>query len=337
VSGSRKSTALRNFLGSRLRLGRETPISRHSYLKVRNLVSPSRGLLVGLLFVWASVATAARMRIDCKHLPEDVTPRTAREALTCECEKYAFYLWSGAADDPQVSDDDLAKARASRIHFQTGDGRSLTGLQLHATGQSRGGILVIQGNAWAALTVAPHLQFLQEAGFDVFVYDFRGYAMSKAGNPSLKALFEDYREILTSLAHSYQHLHVYSFSGGGIIAVDALASMSKWSSIVVDSTPAKLPPGLGCPDGVSFDPIDHLPASTKNMLFITGGKDGVVKPKESRPLLNAAKNRGADHWEPTDWQHPFQGSWSIWHPFRDREDSPNNERQRRLVEYFAGK
>lgn len=266
----------------------------------------------------------------------DEQPTSREMTVTCGKEEIVFDYWTIAAGRPNISDDEATKENITKLALRTADGRTLAGLRLNASGQSKGVVLVIQGNAWAAVTIARDLEFLRQAGFDVLVYDFRGYAMSRPGIPRFKAIIQDYREIFASVRALKDHrIYIYSFSGGGVVAIDALSDQPGWNAVVVDSAPARLPEFLKCPANAGLDPIDHLPANTSNMLFISSISDGVVHHAEALPLLDAAAARGADVRSPKNWSHPFQPPFNWLHPFRDRLDSPNNERQKLLIEYFT--
>jgi pimeloyl-ACP methyl ester carboxylesterase len=246
----------------------------------------------------------------------------AFETLTCGLqERIAFSLWRRATPNTVLNEHAAAHDDIYKVTFPTADGRTLGGVYLKARGQPRGAILVIQGNAWTATGAALAFLDFRQAGFDVYAYDFRGYPMSRPGTPRLRAILEDYRAIGNYLlGKGYRSFHVYGFSFGGIIAIDALANLPRVTSIVVDSSPSRL--GHGCP--ASVDPVNNLPSDARRIVLITGGRDRVVRSRQMETLIGVARARGAMIWSEPEWDHPFQRL----------PDSPSNARQRRLLELF---
>ncbi|MCR4300007.1 MAG: hypothetical protein NUV51_00145, partial [Sulfuricaulis sp.] len=92
-------------------------------------------------------------------------------------EPLAFWFFRRAAGAPNAQR--IAGIRdIERIHFETLDKRTLGGYRLRAKGNPRGYLLVAQGNAMLADQIIGELQIFRERGFDVYVYDYRGYGLS---------------------------------------------------------------------------------------------------------------------------------------------------------------
>ena len=218
-----------------------------------------------------------------------------------------FWLWSGMAGSPNA--DRLAGlANVEDIAFGTQDGRQLRGYRLKATGSDgqvispKGYLLVMQGNAILADRIIGEFAAFSSAGFDVHVYDFRGYGRS-GGKRRLRAIVSDYAEIITALnASGYEQRLVYAMSFGGIALLDGPGANSVLDRVVIDSTPGRLS-DYGCPP--EYDPVNHLPADCGRFLFIVGGNDRVVTPAMSQVLVEAAQSCGAKIVRDAAFDHPF--------------------------------
>ncbi len=222
-------------------------------------------------------------------------------------EPVIFWLWSSMAGTPDAKR--LAGLRnIEDISFQTKDNRTLRGYKLKAAGAEgqgaapKGYLLVMQGNAILADQIISEFAHFSSAGFDVYIYDFRGYGRSE-GRRRLKAIISDYSEILAVLNSSgYQQRLVYAMSFGAIAFLDGFESRDKPDLVIVDSTPSRLS-GYGCPS--EYDPVNHLPEDCSYFLFIVGQNDKVVPPSMSAELVEAAQQRGASIIRDKDFAHPF--------------------------------
>lgn len=231
-------------------------------------------------------------------------------------EPLLFWLWSSQAGTPDASRL-RGISNAERISFQTEDGRVLAGYRLNATsankqlqsGKPKGYLLVLQGNAMLADQILEEFQAFAEAGYDVYIYDYRGYGHSE-GKRRLKAIVHDYRAILAKLnSGNYAEKLVYALSLGGIILLDAISSETLLDRVVIDSTPSRLS-DYGCPS--SYDPINHLPANCRHLMLIVGQRDRVVTPSMSAELGQLAQKRGATIVDDREFSHPFMDSdWTV--------------------------
>lgn len=237
----------------------------------------------------------------------------APEASVCGFirEPLAFWLFrraAGSADAGRVA----GIRDIDRLTFTAGDGRTLGGYRLRAAAPN-GYLLVAQGNAMLADQIMGELQYFRDQGFDVYVYDYRGYGLSE-GRSRLTAIISDYREIIANLNTQPYHRHaLYGMSMGGVILLNAAGESGDYSSLVIDSSPSRISP-LGCPE--QYDPINHLPADSSRLEIIAGGRDRVVRPQEIQELLFAAKFRGARVVQRTEFAHPFQDATDAIHRSR---------------------
>ena len=222
-------------------------------------------------------------------------------------EPFVFWLWSSAAGEASAAR--LAQvANVEDIAIASSDGRILRGYKLKATHAQagkdlpRGYLLVVQGNAMLADQIITHFDQFARLGYDVYIFDYRGYGRSE-GKRRLKAILNDYRQIIQQLdSQSYQRRAFYGMSFGGVVLLDALQHQTGNMSVVIDSTPSRLS-DYGCP--ATHDPVNNLPRDTGNTLVIAGTKDQVVKPGTSRELLELAEDRGATVLRDPAWGHPF--------------------------------
>jgi len=204
------------------------------------------------------------------------------------------------------------------------DGVQLNGYKMrcsraNADVPSTGYILSVQGDAMLATNIIRDLAPLCAVGFDVFVFDFRGYGYS-GGKARLADIIADYREIVYNLnARGYTKHFIYGFSLGGAVMLNATAQADSYDALVVDSTPSKLP--FFC--GSEVDPVRHLPADSSRLLLITGGADKVVPTEKMSALIDAARQRGASIYEGKELCHPLMCN--------------DRERFAKIVEFFKGR
>ncbi len=241
-------------------------------------------------------------------------------------EPIMFWLWSGMAGSPDAGR--VAGLRnVEDVTFETKDKRLLRGYKLKATGREgqltspKGYLLVLQGNAILADQIIGAFTNYSSAGFDVYVYDFRGYGRS-GGKRRLQAIVSDYVEILAALNSSgYERRFVYAMSFGGVVFLDGFESHARLDRIVVDSTPSRLS-DYGCP--AAYDPVDHLPGDCRHFLFIAGQQDGVVRPSMSRLLLDTGQTCGAQ----------VMRDAAFGHPFMDHDRSVHRRRMQAIEDYL---
>ena len=163
-----------------------------------------------------------------------------RSLLAC----LAFFCLSGCTYlffDPgkgKVSDPEIAKYAPDVVSFKSGDGTLLTGWYFKAKGDERGTILVCHGNVENMRTHAKLDLWLIDAGYNVFIFDYRGYGASE-GIPDVKGLHLDAEAALeTLLAKTGDRLVVFGKSLGGAVAVYTLANSpvrSRVKGLIIES------------------------------------------------------------------------------------------------------
>ena len=251
-------------------------------------------ILVCILYISVSSGTAHANQLD-----------NEMELETSVCglkEPFLFWLWSsmaGQADASRLT----GLEGVEDIAFSSQDGRVLRGYKLLSRVEpAKGYLLVLQGNAILADQLIGEFTSYASAGYDVYMYDYRGYGRSE-GKRRLKAMVSDIREIVAALNElPYPRRLVYAFSFGGILLLDSFEAESDLNRIVIDSSPSRLS-NYGCP--VQFDPVVHLPDDCSHFLFISGQRDTVVTPSMTEELLREAKKRKARIVNDVDFAHPF--------------------------------
>jgi alpha-beta hydrolase superfamily lysophospholipase len=215
-------------------------------------------------------------------------------------EPIMFWLWSGVAGRPDAGRV-AGLENVEDISQTTRDGRTLRGYKLKAR-EPKGYLLVLQGNAMLADQILGEFSRYADAGYDVYIYDYRGYGRSD-GKRRLKAIVSDIKEIIFALdTQAYKEHLVYAMSLGGVMFLDALHDNFSFDRVVIDSSPSRLS-DYNCPP--VYDPINHLPADCTHFLFIAGQRDHIVTPAMSRDLLELAGQRHAKIVVEAGFAHPF--------------------------------
>lgn len=127
------------------------------------------------------------------------------------------------------------------VSFTSKDGTALSGWFVPSVGPARGTVIHFHGNA---LNMTAHFGFvswLPAAGFNLFVFDYRGYGKS-AGKPERQGLYEDSMAALDYIEQrpgiDHDRLLVLGQSLGGANAIVALGSRPRKSvrAVAIDST-----------------------------------------------------------------------------------------------------
>lgn len=234
---------------------------------------------------------------------------TEREATLCGFlkERLVFQIWSANTPSPNP-ERVAAHPDISHVEFSAGDGRTLRGYRYAAryshleTVSPEGYLLVALGNAMIADQMIAEMGDYAEAGYDVYIYNYRGYGDSD-GKRRLGAIIEDYKDIVTSLNQQYERTLLYGISFGGIIMMNVLGSGVEFDAAVIDSGPGRLS-DRGCPAHV--DPIRHVSQRYgERLLVITGDADTVLGSDMTGELRRSAARAGAKTHRGAKFAHPF--------------------------------
>jgi len=261
-----------------------------------------RGLLLIFLALLLSCASTA---------PFQETPDLERSICGLK-EPFFFWLWrytAGAPDPSRIA----GIGNIEDYSITTKDHRTLRGYKLKASltsGVPKGYLLVAPGNSMLADQIVTDFLPFTSSGYDVYIFDYRGYGRS-GGKTRLKAILSDYSDIIAHLDSSpYSNRLFYGLSLGGMVLLDALKDQSGNNRIVIDSTPSRFS-NYGCP--VEHDPMENLPENSSNVLIIVGGRDKVVTSEMSKELVDTAQKRGASLLRDTDLAHPFMDKGILLH------------------------
>jgi len=133
--------------------------------------------------------------------------------------------------------------RYEDVYFKSGDGVRLHGWYLPAVGAGGPGggatILHLHGNAENMSTHIGAVHWLPPQGFDVFLFDYRGFGHS-SGEPDISGALEDARaalEVAASLSHA-DPLIVFGQSLGGALAAQAIVDSpvrAQVAGLIMDS------------------------------------------------------------------------------------------------------
>jgi alpha-beta hydrolase superfamily lysophospholipase len=197
---------------------------------------------------------------------------------------------------------------AEDVWFVSGDGTRLHGWFLPAHGPSKGTVLHAHGNAQNLTSHVGFVDWLPERGFQVMVFDYRGYGES-AGSPSRSGVFDDacaaLDYVLARTDVDPQRVVVFGQSLGGAIATAALgeAGTKGVRGLAVDSTfGSYIAMGNAVLGGTfltwpfawlllsdAHAPEDSIAAiAPVPILFLHSTNDPVVPLSEGRRLFDAA-------------------------------------------------
>jgi fermentation-respiration switch protein FrsA (DUF1100 family) len=199
------------------------------------------------------------------------------------------------------------------VDFQAADGVRLHGWFLPASAPRRGSILFLHGNAQNISTHIASVAWLPAQGFDVLLFDYRGYGRS-GGSPSLAGLHLDFEAALATLLAwpgiDPHRVIVLGQSLGASVAITALASSPRRPQVralIVGGAftgyralareklaafwltwPLQVPLGLTIDDRYRpIDVIDEL--APMPLLIVHGEEDRVVPPDHAIALYEAAR------------------------------------------------
>ena len=259
--------------------------------------------LVCLLFAAGNVRFALAQEVDV-------------ETAVCGSvrEPFMFWLWSSMAGSPNPKRVSQIK-QLEQINFKTRDLTELGGYKLAAT-NPKGFLLVVQGNAMLADQLVADLQSFRDLGLDVYIFDYRGYGISK-GKSRLAAIADDYFEIVSYLnTLGYAKRLLYGISMGGIVLLNAVGRSDTYTRLVVDSSPSRIS-GFGCPE--RYDPVVHLPQDSSRIMIISGAKDQVVTPSQMAELVREGGSRRGRVLLDDEFAHPYQDFSDAIHRRRRNE------------------
>jgi fermentation-respiration switch protein FrsA (DUF1100 family) len=221
-------------------------------------------------------------------------------------ENLFFYPDSAAYTRPEQF-----QLRAEDLHFD-GGGQRLHGWWLPATTPAAlGSVLHLHGNAANISNHLPLVAWLPHAGFDVLMFDYRGFGRS-AGKPTLAGLVDDAAAALAELRRrpgiDARRLVVLGQSIGGATALRLLArdsdgvrlaiidsAFDSYRAIARDAALGSvvlaplLPLALPLLPPKTDDPVAALASVRVPLAFVHGSRDQVIGIAHSERLYAAAR------------------------------------------------
>jgi fermentation-respiration switch protein FrsA (DUF1100 family) len=157
-------------------------------------------------------------------------------ALLPACDSYFFYPQRNLVANPY-----LDRVVHEDVFFQSPDGVRLQGWFLRPNGEPRGTILFLHGNAGNISTHVGAVLWLALEGYQVFLFDYRGYGRSE-GTPGMEGIHEDALAAIDRLFRTVgvdkDRIVVFGQSLGGAVAVYAVANSphrDRIRALVIDS------------------------------------------------------------------------------------------------------
>ena len=225
-------------------------------------------------------------------------------------ERLFYYPQSGPTPVP------IDAPGAESVWFDSADGTRLHGWFLPALAPADDSekaptILHVHGNAGNIESHRWFTQHLTAAGFNVFLFDFRGYGQSEGRATKRRPLIEDTDAALDAmLARSdtdAQRIGLYGQSLGGAIAINVVVRRPEIRAVVLESSFASWRDAAanvvgGDPPhrvgrllawlliGDRDRPIDAIAKIEAPLLLLHGDADTIVPISHSRRLAEAAPN-----------------------------------------------
>lgn len=217
------------------------------------------------------------------------------------------------------------------VYFQAKDGTKLHGWLLGSQAQPiKGTIVHFHGNAQNITTHFLNLAWLVKQGFNIFIFDYRGYGKSE-GKASQEGLYQDALAALKKGMELHNHqgkFIVYGQSLGGVVSLRALADYSELAKvdlIVMDSTfdsyrdiafdkltsrwflyPVSPLALIAVSDAYASDEI--FEKITNPTLVIVGMKDHIIPAKFGKRIY-----QGIAAQEKWLWKLPLGGHIDVFH------------------------
>lgn len=194
------------------------------------------------------------------------------------------------------------------LSAQTEDGERLHGWWIDARGSSAGHVLLCHGNAGNVADRIVHAELLSAAGFDVLLFDYRGYGRS-SGRPGEEGTYRDARAMRSALMRRPEvdasRVFYLGESLGGAVAL-RLALESPPRGLVLQSTFTSVRemarehypfiPRAVVPD--AYPSLRQIHALRAPLLVLHGAHDDLVPASHGQALFDAAPEPKQKHFFP---------------------------------------
>ncbi|HVF77089.1 MAG TPA: alpha/beta fold hydrolase [Solirubrobacteraceae bacterium] len=184
------------------------------------------------------------------------------------------------------------------LELRTGDGERLHGWWVERRATELGQVLLCHGNAGNIGDRVLHAAVLTAAGFDVLLFDYRGYGRS-SGKPSERATYNDARAALSCLLHECHadpdRVIYLGESLGGAVALElalahppaGLVLLSAFTSVRdMGRIHYRLLPSRIVPD--AYPSLRRIAVLRAALLVLHGEDDAIVPVEHGRALFEAA-------------------------------------------------
>lgn len=206
------------------------------------------------------------------------------------------------------------------LYFRADDGTLLHAWFLPTEGEARGTVLFLHGNAENISTHLGSVWWLPAAGYQVLLYDYRGYGHSE-GKPSLEGMLLDFEAALHKTRQlpevQGRPLAVFGQSLGGAVAVSAVArsaQRARIQALIIEGAfsdyrkiareklsdfwltwPFQWPLSLTIDN--SYRPLDDIGHISPIPLLVMHGTVDTIIPRHHAAALFAAAGEPKQYWE----------------------------------------
>jgi fermentation-respiration switch protein FrsA (DUF1100 family) len=222
-------------------------------------------------------------------------------ALLPSCASLDSFLFAPTRTDHyDLADATVPEAQRDLVRFAAADGTKLSGvLARQSDSQHALTVLYSHGNAQNIDYYWARASLLWSFGYNVFIYDYRGYGMSD-GSPTEQGVYSDAQGALAWLRARSDldptRIAYYGYSLGGAVAIDlatrspprALVTESAFASVAELAEDGSL---VVPPDFVAtykFDNVDKIGSVGAPVLIMHGNADTYIQPKYAHELYGRA-------------------------------------------------
>jgi fermentation-respiration switch protein FrsA (DUF1100 family) len=219
-----------------------------------------------------------------------------------------------------VINPEILKHSPADVYFTSSDGIALHGWYFRAK-EERGTILICHGNVENLSTHVMLDLWLIDAGYNLFIFDYRGYGRSE-GAPDVKGINRDAEAALETLLlklprAKHDNVIVFGKSLGGAVAVYTVANSpykDRVKALILDSAfsdyrtiarekvsdsvigwPFQYPMSLLVND--DFSPVKYIGKIAPVPLVIIQGKYDDIVPEHHGRILFEAARQPKEFWE----------------------------------------
>ena len=187
------------------------------------------------------------------------------------------------------------------VTFQGDDSNTIAAIYYPAKSTNDFTIFFCHGNAEDIGIRVPIFQMLNELGYGVFAFDYRGYGLS-SGKPTEKNTYEDSETAFSYLTKNLgvppDKIILHGQSLGGGVAIP-LAVKHKVAGLIVESsfvTAFRVLTRIPIYPFDKYKNIDKIKNVHCPILFIHGLKDRLISPGHGKKLFEAANEPKLCYW-----------------------------------------